>query len=241
MTWILQRHKHIYQRRWHVIFALIVIALPLIFFAFFAHLAHIETAVIYADIGSSLLRLFIAYIIATILGWTLAVMFYRGRGSNIALPAFDVLQSVPTFAALPIAVLTFGKSNGLIIFFLVLAIIWPVFFSVLSSLKMIKGEYHEAVQIYGLRGWKKLKLFVIPASIPGLITGSIVGLGDAWEALVTTEIIVGIGTGFGAFFQQFSNDSKMTIIGIIGLLMIIFTINKMIWLPLLEKSHSLAE
>ncbi len=239
-SWVQKRH-HIYKKRWHILFTFSLIVLPVIFFMGFSHFAHIATSTLFADIGISLIRLFIAYAISAFLGWGLAVLFYRGKSSTVALPVFDVLQSVPSFAALPIAILYWGKSNFTIIFFLVLAIIWPIFFSVMSSLKLIKNEYQEAITIYNLTGWRKIKYFLFPASIPGLITGSIVGLGDAWEALVATEIIVGITTGLGAFFQGFSTNPQITAFGILGLLMIIFTINKMIWLPLLEKSHSLAE
>ena len=176
-----------------------------------------------------------------ILGWVLAMLFYKGPSSVIALPVFDVLQSVPTFAALPIAVLYFGPSATTVIIFLVLALIWPILFSVISSLKLIKSEYQEAVDIYGLTGFKRIKYFTFPASVPGLITGAIIGLGDAWEAIIATEIIVGMKSGLGPFFQSFSTNPKITTFGILGLLMIIFSINKIFFLPLLEKSHSLVE
>lgn len=231
----------IYKHRIHLLFAFSLILLPIAFFIIFSKITHIATINLFGDISVSLYRLFAAYIIAAFLGWVFSVLFYRGKGSTIALPIFDVLQSIPTFAALPLAVLVWGPTNFTIIFFLVLAIIWPIIFSVISSLKLIKNDYHEVVEIYGLRGWKKVTLFLWPASIPGLITGSIVGLGDAWEALVATEIIVGMRYGLGSFFQRFSDNSQITIFGILGLLLLIFTINKMIWIPLLEKSHSLAE
>jgi ABC-type nitrate/sulfonate/bicarbonate transport system permease component len=232
---------HLYTKKWHILFAFSVIALPLLFFVGFSRFTDIALSSIFANIGISVTRLFVAYAIAAVLGWGCAVLFYRGKISTVMLPVFDVLQSVPTFAALPIAVLAWGKTNFTVIFFLVLAIIWPIFFSVLSSLRMVRGDYEEAVQIYGLRGWKKVRYFLFPASIHGLVTGSIVGLGDAWEALITTEIIVGLATGLGSFFQLFSSNAEITLFGIVGLLLVIFTINKMIWLPLLEKSHSLAE
>lgn len=238
MSVLIHRRHHIYKKYWHIFVVLGLIILPVIFFSIFSGFIGISPSVLFADIGMSLVRLLIAYSIATLLGWLLAVGFYKGNASTIALPLFDVLQSIPTFAALPLAILVWGKSDFVVIFFLVLAIIWPIFFSVMSALKMVKHEYDEAVHMSRIKGWNRVRYFLFPASIPGIITGSIVGLGDAWEALIATEIIVGLSTGLGSFFNTYSQNTTITLFGILGLLMIIFSINKMIWLPLLEESHA---
>lgn len=238
MSVLIHRRHHIYKKYWHIFVVLGLIILPVIFFSIFSGFIGISPSVLFADIGMSLVRLLIAYSIATLLGWLLAVGFYKGNASTIALPLFDVLQSIPTFAALPLAILVWGKSDFVVIFFLVLAIIWPIFFSVMSALKMVKHEYDEAVHMSRIKGWDRVRYFLFPASIPGIITGSIVGLGDAWEALIATEIIVGLSTGLGSFFNTYSQNTTITLFGILGLLMIIFSINKMIWLPLLEESHA---
>ena len=119
-----------------------------------------------------------------------------------------------------------------------LAIIWPLLFSLISTLKLVKTEWEEAVAISHLKGFAYLMKFIIPASLPGLITGSIIGLGDGWEALIATEIIIGVNAGLGNFFQKFSADTAVTAFGVLGLLLVIFTINKLIWLPLLNMAHA---
>jgi len=134
-------------------------------------------------------------------------------------------------------VLFWGATNTTVIVFLVLTIIWPIFFSVVSAMKMVKHEWEEAAQIMDLKGWHFFKYFLMPISIPSLITGSIIGLGEGWEALVATEIIVGVQSGLGNFFNSYSTNVQVTAFGILGLLVLIFSINKIIWLPLLEKTH----
>lgn len=189
------------------------------------------------DMFVSSLRLFTAYVISVILAWILAASFYQGRRAAIALPIFDLLQSFPTFAALPLAVLFLGASNSTVIFFLILTIIWPILFSLIGSLKLIRRDWEEVAEISGLRGWSYLKNFLMPISFPGLITGSVIGLGEGWEALVATEIIVGKTSGLGSFFESFSTNTTITALGILGLLIVIFSINKLIWLPLLKIGH----
>ena len=215
----------------------LVILLPFVYFYFFVRLAHLDAGGLGADIGTSLARMVVAYLIAAALGWLFAVLFYRGRRGDIALPIFDVLQSVPTFAALPLAILALGATNLTVILFLVLAIIWPIFFSVVSSLKLIRQDWQDAAQIAGLRGWKYVRYFLWPASLSGLTTGTIVGLGDGWEVLIATEIIVQVKSGLGIFFGAHADSVRLTLLAMFGLLLIVFVINRLLWLPLLEFSH----
>ena len=227
----------IYRSPWHIIATGLVLAAPFVFLLFFSKIIHIPASQLFGDVTISFWRLAAAYLISVIVAWALAVGFYTGRRADVALPFFDVLQSFPTSAALPVATFYWGASNFSVIFFLSIAIIWPILFSIISSLKLIKHDWEEAAEIMGLRGVNYLRYFLWPMSVPSLITGSIIGLGDGWEALVATEIIIGVKGGLGRFFQFFANNPEITIFGILGVLVIVFSINKLIWLPLLEWSH----
>lgn len=227
----------IYRNRWHVLAALIFVAMPFLFYLIFSQVAHLSLGVLMHDLLLSSIRLLIAYAFAATIGWLCAVLFYRGKRADIALPIFDVLQSFPTFAALPIAITLWGPSETTIVFFLVITIIWPIFFSIVSNLKMLRSDWREAVFIYRLTGWNYLRYFLWPASRAGLITGSIIGLGEGWEALIATEIIVSAQNGLGPFFSSVSTNPTITAFGILGFLLLIFSINKLIWLPLLHWSH----
>lgn len=217
------------------------IVAPFVFLLVFSGLTEVATNVLFNDLFVSFLRLLVAYVIAVILAWVLGISFFRGKRSVIALPLFDVLQSFPTFATLPLAVYFWGASNFTVIFFLILTVVWPMLFSIISSLRLIKQDWQEAVEISGISGMTYLKKFIFPISVPGLITGSLIGLGEGWEALIATEIVVKEKIGLGNFFQTYSTNPTITFLGILGFLIIIFSINKLIWTPLLEWSHGKME
>lgn len=235
------KRPKIYQSGFPIFITLFILVIPFLFLLLFAQFAGIATKELFIDLFTSVGRISAAYIIAAILGWFLAVFFYQGRRALIALPIFDVLQSFPTFAALPLAIFLWGPSNATIIFFLVLTIIWPILFSIISSLKLIKYDWEEAVEIAGLRGFNYFRLFLLPVTIPGFITGSIIGLGEGWEAVVAVELIVKIQPGLGNFFELFSHNIPVTTFGILGFLIFIFSINKILWIPALEWSHKKME
>ncbi len=232
-----RRRLGVYQSPWHLVATFGFLILPVAFLMFFARYAHLASDVLLLDVMASIWRLVLAYCVSAVLAWLLAVSFYRGRRAVVALPFFDVLQSFPIFAILPMASYVWDPSDATVIFVLVLTMLWPIFFTLTSSLRRIKNDWHEAVTIAGLRGWDYVQHFLWPVSIPGLITGSIIGIGEGWEALIATEIILSTKTGLGEFFQTFATDLPVTALGIFGFLLVIFTMNKLLWLPLLEWSH----
>ena len=236
-----RRTVGIYAKKWHVLITLAILLIPFSFFLFLAKVSNTTTTIIFTDVLTSLARIAVSYGIAVLVGFTLAVILYKHKSNVVLLPFFDVLQSFPTFAALPLAVLAWGANEVTIIFFLIFTMVWPIFFTIISSLKLIHREWEEAMEISGVTGWHYIRTFLIPASVPALITGSIIALGDAWEALIATEIIVGTSRGFGPFFKTFAANPKITAFGITGLLVLVFVINRLIWLPLLEHSHKLHE
>ncbi len=225
----------------HLLIAFAILLLPLVGLFVFSLVSGIAFGTTLYDLGVSIWRLSIAFLISTILAWLLVVIFIRKHTEGPALAIFDVLQSLPTFTILPIAVRFLGGGNITIITFLIITIIWPIIFSIVSALKQADRSWFEAVTISRIKGFDYIRYYLLPVTLPGIVTGAIIGLGDGWEALVATELLLGTKTGLGPFFQGFADNSSMTLFGVLVFLSVIFTINKFIWLPLLEKSHQLME
>lgn len=235
------RYSHplsIYRRPWHLVLTFSIIFLPFLFIFGFTRYVGINTSTVFIDLGASMLRVGAAYIISAI-GAVILVLAMNGRRfEGFFLPILDVLQSFPSFALLPIFTIWFGIGNISAIVFLVVTMIWPILFSTLSSIRMTKRDLEDASYIFGARGLKKLFSFTFPMALPGLVTGSIVGLGEGWEAIVGAEII-GVTPGIGNFLNAAAvkGEYQILIFGILALLLFLFTLNKLIWLPLLKRSH----
>jgi len=225
----------------HLLAGFSIILIPLFGLFAFSIVSGIQFKTVLSDLAISVWRLAIALGIGIIAAWVLVVLFVRGKTSNIALSFFDVMQSLPTFTILPIAVHFWGSGEGTIIFFLVITVIWPIIFSIVSSLKQAEKSFTEAVYISRISGIDYIRYYLFPLTAPGIVTGAIIGLGDGWEALIATEIILQTKTGLGPFFKIFADNSSMTLLGVLVFLSVIYAVNKFIWLPLLEKSHELVE
>lgn len=232
-------HKvYIYRRRFQLFLTLILTAAAALALLVFMRANGISIGLLLSDLLASSYRVVTAYLISLFIAVLMALIVTKNRTlEDILLPILDVLQSFPSFAILPIAILWFGASNLTAIFFLVITILWPVLFNVIAGIKNIRGDVSEAAIVFGAKGVKRIWYFLVPAILPAIVTGSIIGWGEAWEAIVGAEII-GISRGIGAFLSQASESGHLRILlaGIIALLFFIFFLNKIIWLPLLKKS-----
>lgn len=186
----------------------------------------------------SLFRVSTSYFIALVLAFTLALIATSSKWiENISVPILDVLQSFPSFALFPVFVIWFGRTALVTILILIITMIWPILFTILSGKKQIPEDLIEAAQVFGARGFKYFFFVLLPLLWPSIITGSIVAWGEAWEAIIAAEIIVNI-PGVGSYLAQNGEtlNSKVLTVGVILLLMMLFILNKYIWLPLLNSS-----
>jgi NitT/TauT family transport system permease protein len=230
-------HFAIIRKRRHVFpISLVVlgIILSLIFVFGFSKISAYDFL---TGFGLSFVRVLAAYLISLALALAITIVVTKNkRIEDLSLPILDVLQSFPCFSILPLIMAYLGDSNSVTIIILVITMIWPILFSLLTGFKAQNPELLEASKIFGATGYKKIIYVTIPLLYPALITGSIVAWGEAWEAIIATEIITKI-PGVGTYLDQAAaaNNSNILIIGILLLLSILFIFNKLIWIPLLNK------
>jgi len=189
--------------------------------------------------GVSLARISIAYIIALILSCIIALLITSNeKVENLTLPVFDVLQSFPSFALFPLMVASINSSEVIIISVLIIAIIWPILFTIIGGIKNRREDLEEAATIFGAKGFKRLIYFTYPELSPSIVTGSIVGWGEAWEFIIGAELLVNAKVGIGSYLGQLGNNKEnlLLVFGILVLMILLFIINKLIWLPLLDKT-----
>lgn len=231
----------IYKKRAHLLIAFGVVALPLVFILLVGRISSVSTSALLSALGLSFYRLIVAYIISLVLGITLAVTLGRGKIGDFFIPVFDLLQNLPSFALIPVFVLFLGYTNKTAIVFAVSSILWPILFYLLSALRTAKTDFNEAATIFGAAGLKRIFYYLIPLSFPAMVTGSIVGISIGWEAIIGIEII-GLSNGIGVFLNSAAESNKTTLtLGIVALLLVVFSINKLVWLPLLKKSQLYGE
>ncbi|MBI4451613.1 ABC transporter permease subunit [Candidatus Woesearchaeota archaeon] len=199
---------------------------------------NIDRSSLYLGIGASFLRMLAAYTVSLLIAIPASLLVTKSRKAEAFLmPVFDILQSMPGLALLPLAVLWLGKGNIAAIFLLVTAMVWSILFSTVASLKSVREDLADAALIFGAQGWKRFLYFTLPAVFPAVMTGTIVAWGAAWEVIVGAEL-AGISLGIGTFLNTAADASntRLLVIALVVLSAFIFLLNKFVWLPLLRES-----
>lgn len=231
------QRMHIYRKRHHRVVALLTLLAPLVILALLGGLAQADFSALLFALGLSAFRLFAGYLISLVVGVLLAVTFGTSRFGDALLPIFDVMQNLPSFALIPIFALLLGYSNLMAIIFIATSAVWPILFYTLHAIRSAREDLSDAATIFGAVGLKRVFRYLIPLSLPAIITGSVVGISIGWEAVIGIEII-GFHSGVGVFLSQASAGGQHALLtaGVGAILLLVFIINKLVWIPLLKQA-----
>lgn len=154
----------------------------------------------------SLKRLLLAFIISIVIGTALGFLFARYRLLDETLGFLVVaLQTIPSIAWLPFAIIWFGMNDMAVIFITMLGATWTMTLASRNGIKNIPSIYIKAAQTMGTgNGFNMFYQIMIPAAFPQLITGVRVAWAFAWRALVAGELIAK-GIGLGQLLQDGRN------------------------------------
>lgn len=225
------------RKRKNLVYIFINIAVLIFLLFLLFRFGNLELGSFLANFFGSFLKVCIAYVMALFLALILAFVTIKTKTTErIFLPILDVLQSFPSFALLPILLAYLGRNVVSLLLILIMAMVWPILFSIIGNFKGIKGDIAEAATIFGAVGAKRLLSFTIPALMPGIVTGSIVAWGEAWETVVGAEIILSL-SGLGGYFLQIGGaaELKQILIAVTGLLILLYILNRLFWLQILDR------
>lgn len=232
---------HITRHKYYVPIILAVLTAILVSLYLLGEIGGISGAQLYTGLLLSLFRLIVAYGLSLAVALSVALAIGQNRVGDILIPVFDLLQNLPSFALIPLFILVFGYSNLMVITFAASSILWPILFYVLHALKTARTDLNDAATVFGAVGFKRARYYLLPLSFSAAITGSIVGFSIGWEAVIGVEII-GLSNGIGVFLNGSLNGNREAFMAaIFALLLVVFIINRLIWMPLLKRSQFYGE
>jgi NitT/TauT family transport system permease protein len=100
------------------------------------------------------------------------------------------LQTMPTIAWLPFAVLLFKLSETAILFVVVLGAAPAIANGVIAGVDHIPPVLLRAGRVLGAKGFDSYRHVILPAAFPGLVAGLKQGWAFAWRSLMAGELIV---------------------------------------------------
>ncbi len=139
-------------------------------------------------------------------------------------PIMNFFQSVSGIAIFPIVVIWWGNSDTTIFAIILYTAFFPIAFNVLSGVREIPIRYIDAARTLGASRYQVIKDVLFPGAMPHIATGSRLGIGFAWRAVIAGEMLAGQqGLGWMMFTGQDADRTAEVILGmmLIGLTWIV--------------------
>ncbi|SDP42016.1 sulfonate transport system permease protein [Rhodoferax sp. OV413] len=150
-----------------------------------------------SDMGVSLLRAAVGFVIGGSIGFVLGTLVGFSRLAEALLDrSIQMVRAIPFLALLPLVIVWFGVDEGGKIFLVALGVAFPIYINTVLGIRQVDPKLIELGRVIGLDNWALVRRIVLPGALPSILTGVRYALATAWLALVVAETIAttsGIG------------------------------------------------
>jgi NitT/TauT family transport system permease protein len=148
-------------------------------------------ALLWAAIGTTLRRAVIGYSLALVIGSVIGVLVARIPPLRAAVGSIITgLQTMPSIAWFPFAIILFGETTLAILFVMILGAAPSIANGLITGVDYTPPLLLRAGRTMGLRGFTLYRYLVLPASVPAYVAGMKQGWAFAWRSLMAGELLV---------------------------------------------------
>ncbi|MGA5085711.1 ABC transporter permease [Streptomyces pseudogriseolus] len=189
---------------------------------------------IWTSVSRGLLGFGLALLIATPLGLLLA----RLKLVRAAIgPILSGLQSLPSVAWVPPAVIWLGLNNRMMYAVILLGAVPSIANGLLSGVDQVPPLFQRAGRTLGATGLRGTWHITLPAALPGYVAGLKQGWAFSWRSLMAAEIIASfpdLGVGLGQLLENGRNAGDMAMVfeAILLILTVGIAVDLLIFSPL---------
>ncbi|GGW55690.1 ABC transporter permease [Streptomyces griseoloalbus] len=165
-------------------------------------------------IWTSVSRGLLGFLMALALGTPLGLLVARVRFVRAALgPLLSGLQSLPSVAWVPPAVIWLGLNDSMMYAVILLGAVPSITNGLVAGIDQIPPLFLRAGRTLGATGARGAWHIVMPAALPGYLAGLKQGWAFSWRSLMAAEIIASspdLGIGLGQLLENGRNNSSMS-------------------------------
>jgi NitT/TauT family transport system permease protein len=177
-------------------------------FPVFVELGHqILVQNFWTAVGITMARGVFGFAIAAVLGLTLGVLVARSRILRAAIGSLITgLQTMPSIAWFPLAILLFQMSEQAILFVILIGAVPSIANGVIGGVDYVPAVLVRAGRNLGANGLSLYRHVVLPAALPSIVSGLKQGWAFAWRSLLAGELMVSIA--YRPSLGQYLNQSR---------------------------------
>jgi NitT/TauT family transport system permease protein len=187
-----------------------------------------RTGLLWHAIGVTMERAVIGYALALVIGTVVGLLVARIPLLRSAVGSLITgLQTMPSAAWIPFAIILFGLNTSAILFIIVMAAAPAVANAMIAGVDYTPPLLLKVGKIMGLRGLSLNTYLIMPAALPTFVAGMKQAWAFTWHALLTAELLVlvagepSIGVLFQADQDQLDMPSTIAVMIVIVILGVI--------------------
>lgn len=191
-----------------------------------------------AAVWDSVYRAAIGFAASVVIGSVIGLLVARIAPLRAAAqPLLSGLQNLPSVAWVPIGIIWFGVTSATVYTVVLLGAVPSIAVGLIDGLDRVPPIYLRVGRNLGARGLDSVRFVLIPAALPGYVSGMKQGWAFAWRSLMAAELIaisptLGPGVGQVMKFAQDNLDLPLAVGSIVIILIIGIGINQALFAPL---------
>jgi sulfonate transport system permease protein len=189
-------------------------------------------------IWTSLSRGAVGFGLSLVIGTLLGLAMWGSRWLRAAIgPLVSGLQSLPSVAWVPAAIIWFQLSDAAIYTVVLLGAVPSIANGLLTGMKQVPPLFDRVGRVLGLSAPGRVRYVLLPAALPGYLGGLRQGWAFAWRSLMAAELITyspKLGQGLGQLLDIGRELSQMSLVitSIVLILVVGIAIELLVFAPL---------
>jgi NitT/TauT family transport system permease protein len=178
-----------------------------------------DTGVLWTSIQASGQRILIGWVLGVIVGAPVGILMGRINIVRQLLdPYIEFFRFIPPIAFVTLAVVWFGIGETSKVVLIFYTSVFIVTVSTIAATVAISENKLQAATNLGAGRLQIMKTVVLPSTVPGIVTGARLAMGNSFLTIVSAEIVAA-DAGIGSMIWQARNYGRIdwTFVGIITL------------------------
>ncbi|MEU9305279.1 ABC transporter permease [Streptomyces sp. NPDC048269] len=192
-------------------------------------------------VGESVWRGALGFAVSAVIATPLGLLVGRVAPVRTAIgPILSGLQSLPSVAWVPAAIVWFGLTDATIYAVVLLGAVPSIANGLISGMDQVPPIYLRAGRTMGATGLAGVRHVLLPAAVPGYLAGLKQGWAFSWRSLMAAELIASspdLGMGLGHLLEnaRVNQDMPLVLASILLILLLGVGIELLVFAPLTRR------
>jgi NitT/TauT family transport system permease protein len=145
----------------------------------------------WAELQTTMRRGLTGYFFAILIGTAIGIAVVQWRAIRLGVSSLIAgLQTMPSVAWFPLAILLFGLTESAVFFVVVLGAAPSIASGVITGVDEVPPPLLRQGKMLGARGINRYRYIVLPAAMPAYVQGMRQGWAFSWRSLLAGELII---------------------------------------------------